>query len=338
MIHQLQTGEKVPPTVRTTLPDIVILLRDCNRLELHDDVLYRRRQDKEHVSYQLVLPEELRPAVLTNLHDNMGHMGVERTLDLVRSCFFWPRMASNVEKKIRTCNRCIRRKDTSRRSCSIDQYHDQPASLELLCMDYLTLESDQSNTKDILVLTDHFTKYAVAIPTPNQKAKTVAKRLWENFIVHYGIPERLHTDQGPDFESHLIKELCNIGGIKKTRTTPYHPRGNPVERFSQTLLSMLGRLEPEQKERWKEYVKPLVHAYNCTKNEVTGYTPFELMFGRSPKLPVDLAFGLPVRDAASTSHSQYVQNLRSWLEESYKLLPKMHSNRPKETKCALINV
>lgn len=99
VIHQLQTGEKVPPTIRTTLPDIVILLRDCNRLELHDNVLYRRRQDKEHVSYQLVLPEELRPAVHTNLHENMGHMGVERTLHLVRSRFFWPRMASDVEKR-----------------------------------------------------------------------------------------------------------------------------------------------------------------------------------------------------------------------------------------------
>ncbi|KAM4570191.1 uncharacterized protein PAE49_009394 [Odontesthes bonariensis] len=186
-------------------------------------------------------------------------------------------------------------------------------------MDYLSLEPDKSNTKDILVLTDHFTKYAVAIPTANQKAKTVAKCLWENFIVHYGIPERLHTDQGPDFESHLIKELCDIAGIEKTRTTPYHPRGNPVERFNRTLLSMLGTLEPEQKQRWKEYVKPLVHAYNCTINEVTGYTPYELMFGRSPRLPVDLAFGLPVRELPSTSHSQYVQNLRSRLEESYQL-------------------
>lgn len=75
--------------------------------------------------------------------------------------------------------------------------------LELLCMGYLMLEPDRSNTKDILVLTDHFTKYAMAIPIANQKAKMVAKCLWEYFIVHYGIPERLHTDQGPDFESHL---------------------------------------------------------------------------------------------------------------------------------------
>lgn len=141
-------------------------------------------QDVEKVFYQLVLPEELRSMVLTSLHMDTGHMGVERTLDLFRSRFFWPRMAADVEAKVRTCERCVRRKALS----------------FIICMDYLFLEPDQSNTKDILVLTDHFTKYAVAIPTANQKAKRVARCLWENFIVHYVIPERLHTDKGPDFE------------------------------------------------------------------------------------------------------------------------------------------
>lgn len=154
-------------------------------------------------------------------------------------------MAADVEAKIKTCNRCIQRKERAAPLVNITT--SRP--LELVCMDYLSLEPDKSNTKNILVLTDHFTKYAVAIPTANQKAKTVAKCLWENFMVHYGIPERLHTDQGPNFESHLIKELCDISGIVKSRTTPYHPRGNPVERFNRTLLSMLGTLEPEQKQR-----------------------------------------------------------------------------------------
>lgn len=266
-----------------------------------------------------MLPKELRPIVLASLHDD--DMGIERTLDLVRSRFFWPRMAFDVETKVRTCNRCVRRKALPERSAPlVDIRTTRP--LELLCMDYLSLEPDRSNTKDVLVLTDHYTKFAVAIPTPNQKAKTVAKCLFENFIVCYGIPERLHTHQGPDFESKLIKELCNIAGIIQTRTTPYHPRGNPVERFNGTLLNMLGTLEHKQKANWKEYVKPLVHAYNCTKNEVTGFTPYELMFGRSPRLPVDLAFGLPVRERQSTFHSQYVEDLRSRLEESFQIASK----------------
>ncbi|XP_037390653.1 uncharacterized protein LOC119262492 [Pygocentrus nattereri] len=180
-------------------------------------------------------------------------------------------------------------------------------------------EPDSKNTKDVLVLTDHFTKYAIAIPTPNQKAQTVAKCLWDNLIVQYGIPECLHSDQGPDFESHVIKELCQLMGIRKTHTTPYHPRSNPVERFNRTLLNMLGTLRDEDKSRWRNFVKPLVHAYNCTRNDVTGFTPYELMFGRQPRLPVDLAFGLPLQSDQRKSHSQYVQELKSHLEDSFKI-------------------
>lgn len=189
--------------------------------------------------------------------------------------------------------------------------------LELVCMDFLSLEADKSGTKDILVITDHFTKFAVAIPTPNQKARTVAKYLWENFMVHYGIPEKLHSDQGPDFESRTIKELCRVAGIHKVRTTPYHPRGNPVERFNRTLLDILRTLKTQDKLSWRDQVKPLVHAYNCTRNKVTGLTPYELMFGCQPRLPVDLAFKLPVPESQYSSHSECVQNFKARLKESY---------------------
>ncbi|KAK7877074.1 hypothetical protein WMY93_032212 [Mugilogobius chulae] len=318
VIHELESGDKSPPTLRKELPELPLLLREFNKLELIDGVLYRRRQGEDQVSHQLVLPEALRDQVLHSLHNDMGHLGVERTLDLVRSRFYWPKMANDVETKIRTCPRCVRRKTPQEKAAPMVNIHTT-RPLELICMDFLSLEPDSSNVKDILVLTDHFTKFAMAFPTTNQKARTVAKCLWENFIIHYGFPERIHTDQGPDFESKLIKELCEVTGIKKSRTTPYHPRGNPVERFNRTLLSMLGTLENKQKSKWKEHVKPLVHAYNCTRNDVTGYTPYELMFGRSPRLPIDLAFGLSVREPQHKTHSEYVANLKSRLQESYQI-------------------
>lgn len=155
-------------------------------------------------------------------------------------------MGSEVEHRIKTCNRCVRKKALPQRAAPLVNIRTS-RPLEFVCMDFLSLEPDKSNTRDILVITDFFTKYAVAIPTPNQKARTVAKSLWDQFIVHYGFPERLHSDQGPDFESHTIKELCAIAGIQKVRTTPYHPRGNPVERFNRTLLGMLGTLEEKDK-------------------------------------------------------------------------------------------
>lgn len=81
---------------------------------------------------------------------------------------------------------------------------------------------------------------------------------------------------------------------------------------------MLGSMNDEQQVHWREFVKPLVHAYNCTKNDVTGFTPYELMFGRQPRLPIDLAFGLPTT-SKRLSHSQYVSNLKKHLEESYQI-------------------
>ena len=131
----------------------------------------------------------------------------------------------------------------------------------------------------------------------------------------------LHSDQGPDFESRTIKELCEMAGIHKTRTTPYHPKGNPVERFNRTLLQMLGTQNNKDMSLSRDYVKSLVHSYNCTKHEVTGFAPYELMYGRRPRLPVDLVFALPVNDH-SLSHSQYLHNLKNRLKESYALSSK----------------
>lgn len=94
------------------------------------------------------------------------------------------------------------------------------------------------------MITDFFIKHAVLVPTPNQKARTVTKSLRENFIVHYGVPEKHHSDH---FESKTIKELCDIAEIKKVRTTPHHPRWNPVELLNRTLLGMLGTLKAQEK-------------------------------------------------------------------------------------------
>uniref|UniRef100_A0A672F450 Integrase catalytic domain-containing protein n=1 Tax=Salarias fasciatus TaxID=181472 RepID=A0A672F450_SALFA len=227
-------------------------------------------------------------------------------------------MFIDVEKKVRTCERCVRRKARAEKTAPLVNIHTS-RPLELICIDYLSLEPDGRGTKNILVITDHFTKYAIAVPTADQKAKTVAKTLWNSFFVHYGMPERIHSDQGRDFESALIKELCQLLGIKKTRTTPYHPRGNPVERFNRTLLEMLGTLQEEDKVKWRDFVQPLVHSYNCTKNDTTGFSPYQLMFGRQPNLPIDVAFGLSPEGQKKVTHTDYVKKLRENLQESYKL-------------------
>ncbi|CAI5682868.1 unnamed protein product [Oreochromis niloticus] len=107
VISQIEHGVKPPPSLRTEHPDLPLLLRELNKFELRNGILYRTRLEEGHPQHQLVLPEELRDVVLRSLHDDMGHTGKERTVDLVRARFYWPRMASDIEKKIRTCTRVL---------------------------------------------------------------------------------------------------------------------------------------------------------------------------------------------------------------------------------------
>ena len=143
--------------------------------------------------------------------------------------------------------------------------------------------------------------------------------LFDNFIVHYGFPARIHSDQGQTFESNLISEVCAIAGVEKSRTTPYHPMGNgQCERFNQTLLKMLGTMEEYQKSDWKAHVPTLVHAYNATFHKTTGYSPFFLMFGRHPRLAIDAFLGLSPDAMSSANQTEHVRKLRERLEFAYK--------------------
>jgi len=163
----------------------------------------------------------------------------------------------------------------------------------------------------------------MAIPTRNQTAKTTAEALLNGFIAFYGLPQRLHSDQGANFESNLIKELCILTGITKTRTTPYHAMGNGiVERFNRTLLDMLGTLEPNAKLDWKSVVSPLVHAYNCTRHDTTGYSPYELMFGRKPRIAIDAVLGLLSSDEQPRDYGDYMLELKGRLTQAYELATK----------------
>ncbi|KAG1925740.1 interleukin-1 receptor accessory protein-like 1-A [Pimephales promelas] len=298
--------------------EVSLMLRERPRLNLVDGVLYRTVSDQYGQKYrQLVVPPSLRDRALEGVHDETGHMGYERTLELARGRFYWPKMAEYVEKKCRTCERCVKRKARAQRAAELVNIKAY-SPLELVCIDYLSLEPDSNDTRNILVITDFFTKFSWAFPTKDQTAKTVASVLWENLICSFGFPKRIHSDQGANFESDLVKELCTLAGVK-SRTTPYHPRGNPVERFNRTLLDLLGTLSDKKKEHWRKYVRPVVHAYNCTRNDATGETPFFLMFGRQPRLPIDLCFGINPKGHNSKTHTHYVSELKRRLRYAYQL-------------------
>uniref|UniRef100_A0A672FVG2 Gypsy retrotransposon integrase-like protein 1 n=1 Tax=Salarias fasciatus TaxID=181472 RepID=A0A672FVG2_SALFA len=313
--------------------ELLRLKRETGKMSLKDGLLYRysKRSSGEEVS-QLVLPREFREMVMQAMHDDLGHLGQERTLDLLRDRFFWPKMSFDVEEYIRNCGECVSHKTPVKRSAPLHQIVSQ-GPMDLVCMDFLSMEPDSKGISNVLVVTDHFTRYAQAFPTKSQKAHVVAKILTEKYFVHYGLPSRIHSDQGRDFESRLIRELLTLMGIRKSRTTPYHPQGDPQpERFNRTLISMLSTLGREKKRTWSQHVAYLVHAYNSTKSDATGYSPYHLMFGREARLPVDLCFGTSPDGIEDACHTRYVTKLKTDLKQAYKLASEAVDKRHQRNK------
>ena len=143
-------------------------------------------------------------------------------------------MAQDVEIYIKSCPRCLQFKRLPEKANLKPIEATRP--MELVHIDYLTIEAPKNSRSlkdvNVLIVTDHFTHYAQAYVTPNQKVSIVGKTLWEKFFVHYGFPEKILSDQGRDFESKLLEELCLLAQVKKMRTTPYRPEGNgSCERF-----------------------------------------------------------------------------------------------------------
>ena len=153
---------------------------------------------------------------------------------------------------------------------------------------------------------------------PNQTAAVTAKTLWEHYFVYYGISEKILSDQGRNFESDLITELCFVTGVKKLRTTPYRPQTNgQCEKFNSTLINMIGTLPMMAKQHWQGFVSTLVHAYNCMKSAATGFSPHYLMFGRYPQLPIDIEFVVRTPDIVAVSTENYVQKLQKRLKWAF---------------------
>ena len=279
-----------------------------------------------NVSQQLpqnnvVIPQHFIDVVIRNLHSSSsgGHMGVNRTVSRAREWFFWPQMQESVQLFIQNCPECNQIKDSHRLTKAPLQSIQVSEPFVFWAMDYMgpIKETDRGN-KHILVLMDHFTKWYEAFPTKDQKASTVAHILVSRVFSHFGPPTVLHSDQGRNFDSTLMHEVYNLMGIKKTRTTAYHPQCDGlVERQNCTLQNILSSFVSEHSVDWDQWIDQAVFAYNTSVHESTGMSPYEMLFGRPARMPIEVELGVTLRNPSS--QSDYSQSLRKALSYSNQL-------------------
>ena len=304
--------------LREESPQVRKILKHWDQLLTEESVLYRKVKHNHQEVHQLLLPSKMIPEILRLTHDMAGHQGRERTTALVAARCFWATMLTDIRNYCEKCERCWIAKMGPRivpRMCHLIAVRP----LHMLAVDFTLLEKSSSGLENVLILTDVFTKYTLAFATRDQKAQTVAKVLIQEWITKFGVPERLHSDCGRSFENQLIQAICSFYDIKKTKTTAFHPEGNSqCERFNRTMHDLLRTLPPEQKKCWPKFLPSMCFTYNCTPHASTTYSPFFLMFGVHPRLPIDVLLNQE-KEGDALNTDDWVEQHKKQMKEAHKL-------------------
>lgn len=298
---------------------------DWDTLEIRDKLLCRRwvKDSTNKVIYLPAVPTSLQNEVLKQVHDSVGagHFGRRKTLLRLKESYYWPQRSKSVLAWCQNCTVCARRKGPVKRQHGPLQRYCSGAPMERVGIDILgPLPITDRGNRYLLVAMDYFTKWPEAIPLPNQEATTIAEALVNNFFCRFGACQELHSDQGRNFESTVMAEVCKLFGVHKTRTTALYPQSDGlVERFNSTLLNSLSAFVSENQRDWDLCTPLVLLAYRTAVHESTGVAPCEAMMGRLLMGPLELAFPRPDQEQCNVD-SQYVQDLTAHLESVQKFV------------------
>ena len=232
-------------------------------------------------------------SLLTAMHDDPyqgGHFSTDKMYSKLVSRYWWPHMRDTIQRHVQACIPC-QQYNYSRHKKAGHLHPIPPTDIpySVISMDFCGpfIESPREN-KFVLVISDLFTRHVTAIATSNSTAELTAMVLYREIFCKYGVCTTLITDQGTHFNNHLMCALTHLFGYNHIYSTAYHPQTNAVtERFNASLKVQISKLEDKHHNNWDDYIDPVVFAYNTSKHKTTQFSPFELLFGRPPQLPID---------------------------------------------------
>ncbi len=281
--------------------------------------LYRVTQEAQskEITTQLLVPKSRREMLFQAAHCTpmAGHLGEAKTRERLMARFFWPGLHENVRRWCAACRECQLVNPPATAKAPLRPLPLMEVPFERIGMDLIgPLERSARGYRFALVLVDYATRYPEAVPLRSISAKSVAEALFR-LISRVGIPKEILTDQGTAFMSRTLKELYELLGIKSIRTSVYHPQTDGlVERFNRTLKNMVRKFVKEDAKNWDKWLEPLLFAVREVPQASTGFSPFELLYGRQPRGVLDvIKESWEEGPSNSRNEIQYVLDLRAKL-------------------------
>ena len=302
--------------------------QNVSQFTLQKGLLYRMFQSPKvsdnKLFKQLVVPKQYRDTVLKLAHDCImsGHLGIKKTTDRILSTFYWPGVQGDVVRFCRSCDVCQRTYPKGKvAKVPLGQMPLIDTPFERVAVDFvgpIVPVTDRGN-RYILTLVDYSTRYPEAVAVKGIETERVAEAMVDIFT-RVGIPKEVLSDMGTQFTSNLMKEVGRLLSIKQLNTTPYHPACNGlVEKFNGTLKSMIRKMCTERPKDWDRYMSALLFAYREVPQESLGFSPFELLYGRTVRGPMTVLREMWTNEDSAPdvkTTCQYVIDLKDRLEKN----------------------
>ncbi|GFW86883.1 hypothetical protein TNCV_2810381 [Trichonephila clavipes] len=267
------------------------------------------------------IPKQHRQDVFSAMH-NLSHPGIRRSVHLMKQCFVWPSISSDVAKWARHCLACQKSKIHRHTRSPLSSFQEPSQRFDHVHLDLIGPLPPSNGYTYCLTMIDRFSKWPEAQPLKDITAETVAEAFFSSWVSRFGTPAILTTDRGRQFESSLFKALSKLLGVQKCRTTGYHPQANGmIEELHHPLKSAM---KCHATERWTEVLPIMLLGLRASLKEDILCTPAELVFGTTIRLPGEMFDSSKPDDDVVN----FVSKLKSHMQSLHPKPPKHHGKRP----------
>jgi hypothetical protein len=304
------------------------LINKIKYYQIINEQLYKKPRKQNPLLLKVVRRSEFETLMeMMHDHSTARHLGIESTYNRIKERYYWNQMYDDIREYIKTCNTCQRFGKPERNEPLHSIKVVKP--LERIGIDIVgPLPETVKGNKYMVVAIEYLTKWVEVRALDRATAENVANFIHEEIICRFGAPKVIMTDQGSHFKNQMVDKLCNNYKIEHRLSSPYHPQTNGlVERFNRTLTGMLAKTNDIF--NWDLHIPSVLFAYRTTKHSTTKYTPFYLMYGREPVLPMEIDNKEPPEDDETNVEENLAELILQRTYELEELLPQ-HQQKAKE--------